>query len=107
MPGTPCVAETSSNPAPGGIVHPGTCVPVAGAAAAGTGEDPTQLGGTDIVPTKVARPTPAETPDPPKPVDPTEPIAEPTWPSPTVLTAVGTVAAENKAGFMPPKPAPA
>jgi hypothetical protein len=84
------------------MVQPGTWVAVAGVPTAGAGADPAQLCGTDIVPTKVARPTPAETPDPPKPDDPTEPIAEPTWPSPTVLTAAGAVAAENNAGLKPP-----
>jgi hypothetical protein len=63
-----------------------------------------QLCGTDIVPTKVARPTPAETPDPPKPDDPTEPIAEPAWASPAALIADGAVAPVNNPGFKPPKP---
>lgn len=96
MPGAPCVADTSSNPAPGAILQPGGNA-VGDGLAAGTAA--VQLGGADIVPTNVARPTPAETSDPPKPDDP---IAEPTWPSPTVLTAAGAVAAENKAGLKPP-----
>ncbi len=60
-----------------------------------------QLCGADIVPTRVARPTPADTADPPKFGDPIEPIAGPTWLSPTVLIADGAVAAENKAGLKP------
>ena len=98
MPGVPCVADASSTP--GGIYQPSAGDAVSAGLAAGAAG--AQLCGTDIVPTKVARPTPAETPDPPKPDDPTEPIAEPTWPSPTVLTAAGAVAAENKAGLKPP-----
>ena len=58
------------NPAPGGIVPTRTGDAVAAAAAAGTGVAAAQLCGTDIVPTKVARPTPADTADPPKPDDP-------------------------------------
>ena len=93
MPGMPCVRDTSSNPAPGGMVQPGTCVPAACVAAAGVlieGVAAAQLGGTDIVPTRVARPTPADTPEPGVPI---EPIAAPTW------LIAGAVAPENKAGL--------
>jgi len=62
-----------------------------------------QLCGTDIAPTSVARPIPADTADPPKPGDPIAPIAEPTWLNPAAVDAAGAAAPVNKAGFMPPK----
>ena len=59
----PAVPDTSSNPAPGAILQPGGNA-VADGLAAGTAA--VQLCGADIVPTRVARPTPADTADPPK-----------------------------------------
>ena len=64
-----------------------------------------QLCGTDIVPTSVARPIPADTADPPRPGDPIAPIAEPAWANPAAPIADGAVAAVN-AGFKAPKPPP-
>jgi hypothetical protein len=64
-----------------------------------------QVCGTDIAPTRVARPIPADTADPPRPGDPIAPIAEPAWANPAALIADGAVAAVN-AGFKAPKPPP-
>jgi hypothetical protein len=99
IPGIPGVADASSTP--GGIYQPSAGDAVAVGLA--TGAAGAQLCGTDIVPTNVARPIPADTADPPRPGDPSAPIAEPTWP--TVLIADGAAAAPvNRAGFMPLTP---
>lgn len=94
MPGTPAIPASAlgayAKPADGAP----TGEPVPGVAAA-------QLCGTDIAPTRVARPIPAVTADPPRPGDPSALTADPTWL--TVLTADGAAAAPvNRAGLRPP-----
>src|SRR5277367_3998958 len=85
MPGAPGVADASS--IPGGLYQPPACAGDGAAAAAwlAAGAAAAQLCGTDIVPTKVARPTPADTAWPPRPDDPSEPIAEPAWLNPALI----------------------
>ncbi len=95
MPGTPAIPASAL----GAYAKPAdaapTGEPVPGVAAA-------QLCGTDIAPTRVARPTPADTADPPSPGDPSAPTAEPTWLT-VLIAADGAAAAPvNRAGFMPP-----
>jgi hypothetical protein len=102
MPGIPDIPAVSATPAPGAMAQPAdaapTGEPVAGVAAA-------QLCGTDIAPTRVARPIPADTADPPRPGDPSAPIAEPTWLKPTALIDDGAVApAVRMAGLSPAGP---
>lgn len=101
MPGAPGVPDTSSTP--GGLYQPSAGDAVAALFVAGVAA--AQLFGTDIVPTKVARPTPADTAEPPPRLgDPSAPIAEPTLlnPAAPVVAADAVVLPVNKAGFMPP-----
>lgn len=86
-----------------GLYQPSAAVAVAAWLVAGTAA--VQLGGTDTVPTRVARPTPAETAEPPRP---DEPIAEPAWLRPAAPIADGAaVEPINKAGFRPEPACPA
>jgi hypothetical protein len=95
MPGTPAIPPSAL----GAYAKPAdaapTGEPVPGVAAA-------QPCGTDIAPTRVARPIPAVTADPPRPGDPSAPTADPTWPT-VLIAADGAAAAPvNKAGLRPP-----
>src|ERR1700751_3787656 len=101
MPGTPGIPVVPPTPPPGAKPNPADAAPpgepVPGVAAA-------QLCGTDIAPTKVARPTPADTADPPRlGADASEPTADPTGLNPAAPAAAGAVAPDNRAGFRPPK----
>jgi len=100
MPGTPGIAVISV-PAPGAMAQPPDDDAISGALVPG-GAAAAQLCGTDIAPTRVARPTPAETADPPRLDDPSEPIAEPTWAKLAPLIAAGAAAPVNMAGLRPP-----
>src|SRR5947209_16927708 len=92
MPGAPDVPDTSSMP--GGLYQPS----VGDVAAAGlvAGAAAAQLCGTDIVPTNVARPMPADTGAPPElgaPAGPTAPIEATPSPATPEASAPGTAAA--------------
>ena len=100
IPGTPGIAVISV-PAPGAMAQPPDDDAISGALVPG-GAAAAQLCGTDIAPTRVARPTPAEIADPPRPDDPSPLTAEPTWLA--TLVADDAPAPVSMAGLKPAAP---